>query len=300
MHAQNHKAQHLTHQVPDEVKKIRIADYAKDLFLAYPSKSAVKKAIKKKSLLINDRIATTADWIQGGETICFILRDTEPKKSLDLPLDIIYEDAQVAAINKPAGLLVSGNQFINLANALPKNLKKSQEDGACTPWPVHRLDYGTTGVLLVAKTSTAIRSLSEQFASQKIDKTYQAIVIGSMAKKGKVENTIDDKPSLTYFEVDRSVHSDRFEELNLVVLKPRTGRRHQLRKHMAQIGHPILGDQQYGNDGQILKGHGIYLHACEVIFTHPTSGLPVKIESPLPKKFTQLLNNPKGYASTKS
>lgn len=298
MHTAKEDAYYLTHQVPTDVKKCRIADYCKDLFLTYPSKTSIKKAIKKNLVLVDGKIATTAHWIQGGETISIKVPERQGVKILDLSLNILYEDDYIAAIDKPAGLLVSGHQRITLANALPQNLKKSQALDACTPWPVHRLDYGTTGVLLVAKTSTSLRALSEQFASSDIKKTYHAIVMGAIPKFGEIKTPIDSKPSHTTFKLIRSLSSDRFERLNLVSLKPNTGRRHQLRKHMAEIGHPILGDQQYGQPDRILKGHGIYLHASRVNFKHPVTAKSIEIDSPIPKKFSQLLNNPKGHESS--
>ena len=198
----------------------------------------------------------------------------------------------MAVINKPAGILVSGNKFVTVANGLKQNLKPSKAKDACDPWPVHRLDYGTTGALLIAKTATALRELSIQFQEKTIEKTYLAIAIGRFEQKsGIIEKDIDNKPSQSHYQVLETIESDRFEELNLIKLHPKTGRRHQLRIHLASIGHPILGDHDYGLEGKILKGKGIYLHFQSLCFEHPDSKELRAVTCPIPKKFIKIFPN---------
>jgi 23S rRNA pseudouridine1911/1915/1917 synthase len=150
------------------------------------------------------------------------------------------------------------------------------------------LDYPTTGALLIGKTRSAVSNLNQIFQEKEIDKTYLATAIGKMDFEGVIDSGIDGKPSISRFEVLKTITSERFELLNLVELKPETGRRHQLRKHLASIGNPILGDHDYGIDGLILKGKGLYLHSQSLNFTHPFTKEKLLIEAPTPKKFLKL------------
>ncbi|MFT5054948.1 MAG: 23S rRNA pseudouridine1911/1915/1917 synthase, partial [Oceanospirillaceae bacterium] len=124
--------------------------------------------------------------------------------------------------------------------------------------------------------------------SREIKKTYVAVTIGEMPKSGEVESEVDDKPSRSHYQVLNSLESERFGFLNLVELNPETGRRHQLRKHMLELGNPILGDWAYFKEGLILKGKGLYLHASALEFDHPNTGELIKIQAPLPGKFQKL------------
>lgn len=277
----------IIHHVPEQVEPERLADYAKGIFPQYPSKTAIKKLIKRSELWVNEHLGTTATYIKGGEIIKVAIPQAKAT-TLKLKLEVLHEDDHLAIINKPAGLLVSGNRLVTLANALPQNLQSSPCQDACTPWPVHRLDYGTTGVLVVGKTSQAIRLVSEQFQSQQVKKLYYAICIGEMPAEGRIEKSIDDKTALTNFKVLDHVHSERFQKLNLVQLKPDTGRRHQLRKHLSALGNPILGDRDYGFEGLILKGKGIYLHAFSISFLHPHFQHQVEFSAALPKKYGKI------------
>lgn len=237
-------------------------------------------------------IATTATFIKGGERIEFKGSiEASSKKVLYLDLEVIYEDDYLAVIHKPAGILVSGNSFKTIANALSENLIKSNQADAVRPQPVHRLDYPTTGVLLVGKTSNCISALNQLFENKSIIKTYFAVAIGKMQERGSITVLIDDKEAISEYEVLETVVSERFEFLNLVKLYPKTGRRHQLRKHLASIGNPILGDAMYGIENLILKGKGLYLHAYSLEFIHPITKEKMKIEDKLPAKFGKLFGD---------
>lgn len=238
---------------------------------------------------MNDAIASTATFIRGGETIClFISKEPSPKKKLILPLDVLFEDEYLATIRKPAGILVSGNRFKTIANALAQNVQLSSLPDATNPQPVHRLDYATTGILLVGKTSNSIRALNKIFEDRQIEKIYYAITIGEMQDGGKIDLDIDGKPSGTDYAVKESVPSERFSRLNLVHLTPQTGRRHQLRKHLSGIGNPILGDATYSTEDLILKGKGLYLHAYSLNFIHPFTSKTVRVKDELPLKFKKI------------
>jgi len=234
-------------------------------------------------------LAQTATYINAGDEIELALPESSSTDNrLVLPLEVLYEDDYLAVIHKPAGILVSGNKFVTVANGLAQNLKKSTLEDSTHPTPIHRLDYGTTGALLVGKTSSSIRALSALFASKEISKTYYAVTIGKMKRQGRINSEIENKPSVSHYEVLECVESPRFGFLNLVKLNPETGRRHQLRIHLASIGHPILGDQDYAIKGKLLKGKGIYLHAYSLEFNHPNTGENLFIKSPLPKKYKKL------------
>ncbi len=261
------------------------------IFQAAPTKSALKKALKKKYITVNGVIATSATFINGGERICLsILEEVIPKRKLVFPLEVLFEDEYLAVIHKPAGILVSGNSFKTIANALDQNLKRSKLLDATTPQPVHRLDYATTGVLLVGKTNSSIRALNKLFENRGVAKTYYAVTIGEMDEEGEITLEVDGKKAQSNYTLCETVPSERFGKLNLVKLEPQTGRRHQLRKHLAAIGNPILGDKEYGIENLILNGKGLYLHAYSLKFTHPFTKEEVFLKDELPQRFMKLFN----------
>ncbi|WP_442969091.1 RluA family pseudouridine synthase [Psychroserpens sp.] len=193
-------------------------------------------------------------------------------------------------IHKPAGILVSGNSFKTIANALAQNTKRSDLPDATAPQPVHRLDFATTGVLLVGKTSSSIRALNKIFENRTIKKTYYAVTIGEMNSRGTITSDIDGKTSKSNYALCDSVPSERFGKLNLVQLEPQTGRRHQLRNHLLSIGNPILGDKTYGIEPLILNGKGLYLHAYSLKFRHPFTHEDVHIKDECPQRFKNIFS----------
>lgn len=282
----------MNHQIytatPQETP-LRLQEYGVGIFEGLETKSAWKKALKKGEVRVNGALGTSAMYISGGETIEWQSVPPKPTlKPLILSLKVLHEDTHIAAIYKPAGLLVSGNSFKTVARALEQNVRPSSEIDGCTPQPVHRLDYPTTGLLLVGKTATAIRLLNAAFEQKKMSKTYLAVCIGSLKNKGVLAHPIDNKPAETHYKSLAIVPSTRFGSLSLVVLQPKTGRRHQLRKQLAAEGHPILGDQTYGVPPFILKGKGLFLHAFSMAFKHPIGQENMYIEAPLPKRFLNI------------
>ena len=277
------------HLVPELSKPIRLQDYGVGIFNLVFTKSALKKALKKQYITVNGIVATSATFISGGETISLsIPENREPRTKLILKLNVLFEDDYLAIIHKPGGILVSGNSFKTIANGLIQNLKPSNLLDRTTPQPVHRLDYPTTGLLLIGKTNSSIRALNKLFEDKKIKKSYYATTIGVMQSKGEITTAIDGKPSQSLYKVKASVTSERFGTLNLVKLKPKTGRKHQLRKHLLSIGNPILGDKDYNIDNLILNGKGLYLHAYSLKFTHPFTQERLKIKDDLPEKFKKI------------
>ncbi|MDG1193881.1 MAG: RluA family pseudouridine synthase [Polaribacter sp.] len=281
-----------THIVEKLEKSIRFQEYGVGIFNTIPTKSGIKKAIKKELIFIDGLLATTSKFISGGEKIeLFEAESSTVFERLQLNLEVLFEDSYLAIIYKPAGILVSGNRFVTIANGLTQNLKKSNQLDAVRPQPIHRLDYPTSGLLLIGKTSSSINALSALFKNNEIQKTYFAITIGKMEENGEMNFHIDEKIALTQFDVLRTVVSKRFTFLNLVKLSPKTGRKHQLRKHLSFIGNPILGDKEYFKEGLVLNGRGLYLHASALDFIHPFTKDTISITKENPKKFTTIFPN---------
>lgn len=277
------------HKVPLLEKPIRLQEYAVGIFKTVPTKSGIKKAIKRELIFVNGEIASTALFIKGNEIIeLFKTEENTTIKRFNFSLEVVFEDDYLAIIHKPSGILVSGNSFATIDNALQQNLTKSTLFDAVRPRPVHRLDYPTSGLLLIGKTTSSITALNQLFEKKEIQKTYHAISIGKMESNGKIDSFIDSKKAFTSYKLVKTVPSKRFTYLNLVLLKPKTGRKHQLRKHLLSIGNPILGDKEHFTEGLILNGKGLYLHASSLEFIHPFTKEVITIKKELPKKFKKI------------
>lgn len=278
--------------VPFNINKSRLSDFAVGIFVTTTTRKGIKKAIKNGLIFINGKQGFTSDYITGGELLELYQPDISKTKPLiHIPIEVIYEDDYLAIVNKPPGILVSGNKKWTIENALLPHLTIStQKDALQYPEPIHRLDYPTSGALLIGKTICSTVELNKLFESRAIDKTYLAVSIGKMKPEGIIDLPIDNKNSRSFFNVLNSVVSPKYNYFNLVKLKPETGRRHQLRKHLASIGNPILGDLVYGKEGFVLKGKGLYLHAYSLKFTHPFTQEIIEINAPIPKKFKKLFS----------
>ncbi|MBC8757511.1 RluA family pseudouridine synthase [Kordia sp. YSTF-M3] len=260
-----------THIVPKLNSTVRIQEYDVSLLKSIQSKSSLKKAIKKKLILINGKTATTATHIIENDVIEIYAEEIIPKKIFKLAIPVIFEDDELAIINKPAGFPTNGNYFKTIENALPHNLKPSiVMDALAFPKPVHRLDNPTSGILIVAKTKSAQIHLHQQFERQEISKIYQAIVIGKTSEKGEIHSAVAEKDAFTNYETIQTVPSLQNEFLSHVKLFPKTGRTHQLRIHLASINHPIIGDQLHGKVTENYK-KGLFLCATSIQFLHPTT-----------------------------
>ncbi len=280
-----------THIVPEGVAGTRFSDYACEITRSLPSRKAVKKAIKRGEFLIDGRKAETGDRVRPGQKIELIDPDVKKPKPYRLSLNIVYEDDHLAVIDKPAGVPVNGNRFKTVENALPYNLAPSAEaDAMKRPRPVHRLDASTGGLLLCAKTAHAMMELGRQFEGRSIRKRYRAVVIGRLPESGRIVQPLEGREAVTEFSALRYVPSLRNGWLTLADLVPHTGRMHQLRKHLADYGFPIMGDSIYGSPGQVLRSKGLFLCAVELSFTHPTDGRPVTVQIDEPEKFGALLD----------
>ncbi len=279
-----------THIAIQQENPVRLSDYAPGKFKSITSKKGMKKAIDKGLVKVNGRVAYTSKYIHGGESIELFRKD-ENLPSISLDLEVLYTDEHLAIINKPSGIVVSGNKLKTIVNALPNSIEQSREpDALQRPQPAHRLDYPTSGVLLIGKTSSTLTKLNKLFEAKEIHKTYHAITIDKMPVEGNIETPINGKTAVTAYTVTKEIPSPKFNFLNLVTLHPQTGRRHQLRIHMSELGNPILGDQQYGLNQNNSKSKGLYLHASSISFIHPHTGDKISITAPLPKKFGKIIS----------
>lgn len=277
------------HIVTNAPNNIRLQAYGVGLFDEIPTKSAWKKAIKKGRVLVNGKQATTAHFVQKDDKIALLEKEEVLHKIYRLDLKVGYEDDYLAIIEKPSGIAVSGNKFATIANALSPHITPSSQPDAVRPFPVHRLDYPTSGCLMIGKTASVKRRLHQMFEEQRIEKVYRAVCVGQMEKtEGVINQSLEGKKAKTNYKVLETLISERFEVLNLVELYPTTGRKHQLRQHLFHIGNPIMGDQKYFLKDKKHQGYGLYLHALSLKFKHPITQEELLISSEMPKKFTRL------------
>ena len=259
--------------------------------------------ILKTVELISSWIDSISD-VYKRQVITYVLPEEEvlEYKAEDIPLDIIYEDADVAVVNKPQGIVVhpsAGHTSGTLVNALMYHVKDlSSINGVVRPGIVHRIDKDTSGLLMIAKNDKAHNALAAELKDKKSLRKYVAIVHGNLPNdRGVIEApigrsdkdrkkqavTAKGKPAVTRFTV-----LERFGNYTLVELQLETGRTHQIRVHMAYIGHPVAGDPLYG-PRKTLKGHGQFLHAKTLGFTHPTTGELVEFTAEEPIIFKETL-----------
>ena len=275
-------------------ERMRIFNYVcVHLSGVFPSKNGVKKAFKKELILLNGKIALSGEWLSEGDKIEVKAQDFGAFKIFPLKFEVLFEDEFMAVIYKPAGFPVSGNYYKTIQNALPYNLSISkEEDALMLPRPVHRLDKLTSGLLLVAKTRSAQINLGRQFEAQQISKTYVALVKGKLEGEGVLDSSIDQQKAKTCYKSLRVEKSLSYSDVSMVELQPITGRTHQLRIHMAHMGHPIVGDAVHDSE-KVLKGKGLFLSACKVSFIHPINQLNQTFEISLPSKFDAFLKREK-------
>jgi len=270
------------------------------------SRARLQEWIKAGRVKINDALQKPSYLLRGSEAIAIDPTAPAPLHAQpeDLPLEILYEDADLIAINKAAGMVVhsgAGRHSGTLVNALLHRFGGlSGVGGALRPGIVHRLDRLTSGVILVARTDTAHRHLAEQFSGRRVEKVYLALVHGRMkANQGKVTTPIARDPirrvrmtaklargraAVTEYKVLR-----RFHKFTLLDVRIGTGRTHQIRVHMASIGHPVVGDKLYGAPASALGRY--FLHAQRITFTSPTSGKRITVEASAPVELQQYLDN---------
>lgn len=268
------------------------------------SRSQANEAIKAGTILVNNQTQKARYAVKLGDVISYELPkeevlDYQPE---NIPIEIVYEDSDVAVVNKPQGMVVhpsAGHTSGTLVNALLYHVKDlSTINGVVRPGIVHRIDKDTSGLLMIAKNDKAHQALAQELKEKKSLRQYVAIVHGNLPNdRGVIEApigrsdkdrkkqavTAKGKPALTRFQV-----LERFGDFTLVELTLETGRTHQIRVHMAYIGHPIAGDPVYG-PRKTLAGHGQFLHAKTLGFTHPTTGELMTFSVDVPAIFQETL-----------
>jgi len=297
------------------------------------SRSRVQMLMDQGDVLVNGEREKASFRLRGGETILITGEPRPaPLKAIaeDIPLDVIYEDSDLAVINKPAGMMVHAGSGQNedernrgtLVNALLYRFKKlSATGGDLRPGIVHRLDKDTSGLIVVAKNDRTHAALGEMFSSREMKKTYIALVQGTVAKdKGTINAEVGRDPqrrtrmkvnplengrsAISHYEVVQRIAS-RFGRFTLVKVRIETGRTHQIRVHMASLGHPVVGDSLYGGPGQltdqvVAQAHRKvepdrmrlgrnFLHAAHLEFVHPRNGKVMALDAPLPVELTDFL-----------
>ncbi len=283
----------------------RLDKALKELIPEY-SRAYISKCLEDGKILVNDKSVKQSTSMKLNDKIKVL--DIEPKKleleAEDLNLDIIYEDEDVAIVNKPKGMVVhpaAGNYESTLVNGLLHELDDLSEiNGVIRPGIVHRIDKDTTGLLMVAKNDEASKALTEQLKNHSCKRTYHALVYGVINEaKGRINAPIgrskddrkkmavvkDGKEAITNFTVLK-----RFEKYTYIECRLETGRTHQIRVHLDYIGHPLVGDQTYGRR-KVIGEQGQFLHAKTIGFTHPRTNEWVEFDSELPEYFTEFMND---------
>jgi len=281
------------HTVDSDTEKVRIEIYCRECFSSWlPSNKSVKKAIKTGAIRVNNEVVSTGHWIMPKQKIQLFDLEENPPKPYDMELEIIFEDEFLAVIVKPAGIVVSGNEYRTIQNVIVGKISKSMETDALS-WPrtVHRLDKGTSGLMIVAKTIKSMMHLSKQFENNQVNKTYQALVKGNTPDSGEWNYLVEGKKADSSFSKIEMVNSLRNEFISFLELKPRTGRTHQLRIHCQKAGFPILGDQIYSD--QTKKNKGLFLSAIQIEFNHPKTEGKLSFSINTPAKFKSQLEREK-------
>lgn len=263
------------------------------------SRSYIKKLIQDNQVLLEGEPTKAHHKVKFGQMVVVTIPDPVimEVKPQNILLDIVYEDDELLVVNKPAGMIVhpaAGNYTGTLVNGLLYHCDRlSGIGGVLRPGIVHRLDKDTSGLMVVAKTDFTHRELARQFKERKVHRTYIGLVKGVVQlDEGEVDVPIGRHPrdkkrmAVTYLssKMARTHYKvwKRFSDSTLLELKPHTGRTHQIRVHMAHIGHPILGDARYGAGAGLARQ---MLHAARLAFYHPTAEKNMEFSSPMPWEF---------------
>lgn len=296
-----------TFQIEFELDKTRL-DKALCTLDDTLTRAAAVRLTESGDVTLNGKTASKSDKVKTGDIVEITYPEPVSSEAVpqDIPLDIIYEDDDLLVVNKPKGMVVhpaAGNPDGTLVNALLYHCGDSLSGigGVVRPGIVHRIDKDTSGLLMVAKNDTAHLKLSEQIKEHSFTREYEAVIIGHLKEqKGSIDAPIgrskNDRKKMAVTELNSKNAVTRYEVLeeypgfSYVRLRLETGRTHQIRVHMAYLGHPLAGDGVYGgrNAERIMEG-GQCLHARKIGFIHPTTGKYMEFTSPLPEYFTKFL-----------
>ena len=271
------------------------------------SRTAVKRLIEDGNIVVNNIIQKVSYKVQENDVI--EVNEPEAKEisleAQDIPVDVVYEDSDIIVVNKPKGLVVhpaNGNWDGTLVNAIMAICKDSLSGigGEIRPGIVHRLDKDTSGLLIVAKNDDAHINMSNQIKDRQVKKIYYALVRGVVSEneatinmpigrstkdRKKMAVTKNGKEAITHFKV-----LERFNKYTLLEVKIDTGRTHQIRVHLSEIGHPVVGDEVYSNGKNEFGIKGQLLHAKVLEFKHPITGKEMHLETELPQEFLDVLD----------
>ncbi len=267
-----------------------------------------QKLIEQENVKVNGKSVKTSYKLNENDKVEVEIPEVKEIsiKAQDIPVEVLYEDNDIIVVNKPKGLVVhpaNGNPDGTLVNALMKICKGTLSGigGEIRPGIVHRLDKDTSGVLIVAKNDKAHLALCEQIKNREVKKTYLALTRGiikeneatinmpigrSTTDRKKMAVVKTGKEAITHFKV-----LERFKENTLLEINLETGRTHQIRVHLSQIGYPIVGDMVYSNGKNKFGVQGQMLHAWKIKFMHPITGKEMEIEAPLPQYFEKILDD---------
>lgn len=271
------------------------------------SRTRIKELIKKGLVSVNGAVVKPHYCLKTGDSLQWEIPDNDETglQAQEIPLNIIFEDEDIIVIDKPSGIVVhpgAGNEKDTLVNALLFHTKDLSSVNPARPGIVHRLDKGTSGVMVVAKNNKTHFGLAKQFKKHSIERRYVALVSGAVEfdegvvdlpikrhsmdrKKMAVSFSQDAKEAYTFYRVLK-----RFQDFTAVELFPKTGRTHQLRVHLFHIGHPVLGDLAYGRKDNFPR---LALHAMNLGFTHPATKEFLRFESPLPEEMKAVMRGVK-------
>lgn len=292
--------------VLEEADGVRLDKFLSDN-IDYLTRSALQKLIVSGNVTMEGKIVAKSRVVKSGEEVVLLVPDAVELdvEAENIPLDIYYEDDDLLVVYKPKGMVVHpapGNHTGTLVNALLWHCKDSLSgiNGILRPGIVHRIDKDTSGLLLVAKNDFAHIHLAEQIKEHTVNRIYQAIVYGTnLPEEGDVDapigRSVKDRKKMTIIDTGRSAQTHfsvvrRYRGFTHIQCKLRTGRTHQIRVHMASLGHPVAGDPLYGPKAVIEQLHGQCLHAGTIGFIHPRTGEYMEFNAPLPDYFTAFEN----------
>lgn len=276
------------HIVAGECDGMRLDAWAAGRLPGLETRNAVKKAIKRGEVEVDGIVVEPQRRLRSGQWV----RQREPSgplpKPFPKPIEVVFEDEHLAVVLKPAGLRVNGPAWQTLENALPGSLRPTEAPGTLRiPRVAHRLDQPTQGLVVCAKTATALVGLGWAFERREVRKTYRALALGRVEGQGS-DAPLDGRIASSRWEVMTYTRCLKAPAgwLSTVVLQPTTGRRHQLRRHLAERGWPILGDGTYTPPGvPVLARKGLFLAAVAIGFEHPVTGACIDVSIPEPPKF---------------